>query len=1076
MTIRSVAALCTSIVLAALAACSGGGGGGEAPPPAAAITAQPSDQSVVAGATATFTVVASNATGYQWEKNSGAGFSAVAGATGASHTTAATVVGDHGTQYRVLVSGVSSSLTSSAATLSVTAAPVAPAIAVHPASQTVTAGQDASFSVTASGTALAYQWQRSTDSGVSFAALSGETNATLTRQTVALADNGHLFRVVVSNALGTLTSNAATLGVNPAPAIPAFTAQPQSQSVIAPATATFTVSVTGTPAPTLQWQVNSGAGFADIQNATGTSYTTAATSAADHGKQYRVMATNPSASITSNAATLSVAVPAAPSFTLQPAHATVSVGQNITFTAAVTGTPTPALQWQFSQDGGLTWFNFNAQTSTSLTLGNLEPVYNGWLHRAVASNSVATVNSNAARLTVLGVPRFAYVSNVNDNTVSMYTVNAATGQLRHNGYVTAPIGPQAIAVHPNGRSAYVASSGGVFSYTVNAGTGALTNVGSLYDGTSPYSVTVDPSGKFAYAANFGSANVSSYMIDAASGTLSSSGTVASGSGPLSVTVDRWSKFAYVAANDGSIGAYTIDPATGALTLAGNVSIGASLRSVTADPFGRFVYATRNTGQVWAFSINPSTGLLSAVPGSPFTTGDFAVSVSVDPTGRFAYVANFNTHNVSAFAINANTGALSAIGTYPAGTNPSFVNVDASGKFVYVTNQASNTVSSYSIHAVSGALTALPAVSARNGPSSIAMAGGAAAPTYTPKFAYAANYGSSDVSVYTINAGTGTLTSAGSAFLGAVPRAVAASPSGKFVYVTREILFETPVDNVHAFTADPTSGALASAGSPPGVGSNPASVVVEPSGRFAYVAYEAGGGIGSFGIHATTGALTFMSVAGGLTGEHPGSVAVDPAGRFVYAANNYAATIGSGTVSANAINPGTGALTAIDLNGATAGVELITGPDPTSVIVDPSGRFVYVTHANGVTAYAIDLVSGALINASSVAAGANPRSIGVEPSGRFAYVANGDSHTVSVFSIDAVSGALTAASTIGGVANQVNPWAISADPSGKFLYLANAGSHNVSVYTINAVSGVLSFVGNVAAGTGPVSITTTGTMQ
>jgi 6-phosphogluconolactonase (cycloisomerase 2 family) len=1074
MNSRNLAALCMSVIVVALAACGGGGGGGagSTPAPAAAITAQPSDQSVVAGNTATFSVTASDATAYQWEKNSGAGFTPVAGATAASHTTAAALLGDSGTQYRVLVSGAANSVTSSAATLTVTPAPIAPAIAVHPASQTVTAGQDASFAVTASGTALAYQWERDTGSG--FASLAGETNATLTRAAVALADGGNQFRVVVSNSLGTLTSNAATLSVNPAPAIPAFTLHPQSQSVIAPASATFSVAVTGTPAPTLQWQVNSGAGYADIPNATGTSYTTAATSAADHGKQYRVMATNPSANITSNAATLSVAVPAAPSFSAQPANVTVNEGQGAQFTVAVAGTPTPTLQWQFSSDGGITWANANGQTATSLNLGSLERVYSGWLYRAVASNSVTSVNSTAARLTVLGVPRFAYATNVNDNTVSMYTVNATTGQLRHNGYVTAPIAPQAIAVHPNGRSAYVASSGGVFSYAVNAGTGALTNVGIVHDGTSPYSVTVDPSGKFAYAANFGSANVSSYTIDAASGTLSSSGAVPSGAGPLSVTVDRWSRFAYVAANDGSLWAYTIHPATGALTLAGSVSIGASLRSVTVDPTGRFVYATTITGQVLAFIIDPSSGKLSPAPGSPISTGGFAISVAVDPTGTFAYVANHNLNNVSAFKLDS-TGALSPVGSYPAGTNPSFVNVDASGKFVHVTNQGSNTVSSYSIDPASGALTALRTVSARNGPSSIAMASGAAALTYTPKFTYVANYGSSDVSVYSIHAGTGALTSAGSAFVGAVPRAVAASPSGKFVYVTREILFETPVDNVHAFTADAASGALTSAGSPPGVGSNPASVVVEPSGRFAYVAYEAGGGIGSFGIHATTGALTFMSVAGGLTGEHPGSVAVDPAGRFVYAANNYAASIGSGTVSANAINPGTGALTAIDLNGATAGVELITGPDPTSVIVDPTGRFVYVTHANGVTAYVIDLASGALVNASSAAAGANPRSIGVEPSGRFAYVANGDSRTVSVFSIDAVSGALSAVSTI-GVADQLSPWAVSADPSGKFLYVANAGSHNVSVYTINAVSGVLTFVGNVAAGTGPVSITTTGTMQ
>lgn len=117
---RGLTGIFVLFVLAILSAC---GKGSTPGPAAAAITAQPTDQSVVAGTTATFTVVASNATGYQWQRSTDGGttFVAVNGATSASHTTPVTTLADNGTRYRVVVSGASNSVNSSAATLMVAA-------------------------------------------------------------------------------------------------------------------------------------------------------------------------------------------------------------------------------------------------------------------------------------------------------------------------------------------------------------------------------------------------------------------------------------------------------------------------------------------------------------------------------------------------------------------------------------------------------------------------------------------------------------------------------------------------------------------------------------------------------------------------------------------------------------------------------------------------------------------------------------------------------------------------------------------------------------------------------------------
>jgi hypothetical protein len=173
----------------------------------------------------------------------------------------------------------------------------APTITSQPVSVTVTAGQTASFSVTASGTApLAYQWQKNG------AAISGATGASYTTPATTTSDSGATFRCVVTNSAGSATSNNATLTVNAAATAPTITTQPASQTVTAGATATFTVAASGTSPFTYQWRKNGTA----ISGATSASYTTPATTTADSGSTFSVVVSNGAGSATSNNATLTV--------------------------------------------------------------------------------------------------------------------------------------------------------------------------------------------------------------------------------------------------------------------------------------------------------------------------------------------------------------------------------------------------------------------------------------------------------------------------------------------------------------------------------------------------------------------------------------------------------------------------------------------------------------------------------------------------------------------------------------------------------------------------------------------------
>src|SRR5205823_8241558 len=118
---------------------------------APSITTQPTNETVTVGQAAAFTVVATGTAplSYQWQKSG----TAISGATSASYMTAATTSADNGAQFVVVVSNSAGSATSNAATLTVSAAAMAPSITTQPSNQTVTVGQTATFKVVATGTA-----------------------------------------------------------------------------------------------------------------------------------------------------------------------------------------------------------------------------------------------------------------------------------------------------------------------------------------------------------------------------------------------------------------------------------------------------------------------------------------------------------------------------------------------------------------------------------------------------------------------------------------------------------------------------------------------------------------------------------------------------------------------------------------------------------------------------------------------------------------------------------------------------------------------------------------------------------
>jgi hypothetical protein len=602
------------------------------------ITTQPVSKTVTAGQTATFTVVASGSATltYQWQKN-GANIS---GATAASYTTPATATTDSGSTFKVAVSNSAGSVTSTAATLTVNAAAVAPTITTQPASKTVTAGQTATFTVAASGTAtLTYQWQKNG------ANISGATSQSYTTPATATTDNGAAFKVVVSNTAGSVTSAAATLTVNAAPVAPTITTQPASQTVTAGQTATFTVVASGTATMTYQWQKNS----ANISGATSASYTTPATATTDSGATFRVVVTNSVGSATSSSATLTVSAAAvAPTITTPPASQTVTAGQTATFTVVASGTATMTYQWQ--KNGA----NISGATSASYTTPATSTSDSGSTFRAVVTNAKGSATSSSATLTVTAQP----VAGLQLSATTIAFGNDAIGTSTSQALIITNSGTATLAVTQINETGSAAFSTSGFTLPLNVAAGQHTTV------TVAFLPTV------AGAASGNISIVSNAPTSPSAVTLSGTGLAATQTLSLSATA---LSFGSVNTGSSTTKSFTItntgnaNVAVSSITASGtgfSISSGGSAVTLTPTQVATVVVQFSPTA---AGAANGSVSIVSNATGSPA-----AVSLTGTGVAPVAHSATLNWNASSSTIVGYNVYRSTTSGSYGAPLNGSLV--------------------------------------------------------------------------------------------------------------------------------------------------------------------------------------------------------------------------------------------------------------------------------------------------------------------------------------------------------------------------------------------------------------------
>ena len=393
------------------------------------ITMQP--KSVTASLNAnTYFQVAADGEGtltYKWFMRANSSASATAVADGAAFSGASTPIlqvvaqaAYEGYEFMCTVSNASGSTDSNWAKLTIKEAQAPEVTGISPATQTVNVGDTVVIKVTASNVAK-YQWQYSKDNGATWSNLINEgfwngckSSDTLTF--VARKTDGMQYRCVVTNAIGTsVNSDAATVIVRQAPTILSG-----ANNVTAQSGKPATFSITASGAVKYQWQYSKdgGATWSNLTNGSfwvGNKTKTMTFTAANKydGYMFRCLAINDGGTTPSKAGKLTVILGV--EITKHPQDQAVGLGKTATFT--VSAANATSYQWERAPMSTENWQTIPGATSKTLTITNVQAVDAAYKYRVLVSNSVSSLYSTYATLSILSAPKI--MTDPSDVTVNV---------------------------------------------------------------------------------------------------------------------------------------------------------------------------------------------------------------------------------------------------------------------------------------------------------------------------------------------------------------------------------------------------------------------------------------------------------------------------------------------------------------------------------------------------------------------------------------------------------------------------------------------------------------------------------
>jgi 6-phosphogluconolactonase len=329
-------------------------------------------------------------------------------------------------------------------------------------------------------------------------------------------------------------------------------------------------------------------------------------------------------------------------------------------------------------------------------------------------------------------------------------------------------------------------SKGIYRLRLDLSTGSLVNEGIVAEVQNPSFLAIDPEGRRLYSVaeietfDGGKAGgVAAFEIDPGSGALTKINEQSSGGpGPCHLVVDRRGK-AVLVANYG----------------------GGSVAALPIGPNGRLEPASaflQHAGR----SVNPRR-----------QERPHAHSINVDPSNRYAFVADLGVDKIFIYRFNADDGSLEPndppfVATPPGG-GPRHFALHPSGKFAYANNELTSDVNAFAYDSKSGALTLLQTVSTLPPESRDDVDNSTAEVQVHPsgRFVYVSNRGHDSIAVFEVDEDSGKLdvveyTPTG----GKVPRNFGIDPTGRWLLAANQ-----DSDNVVVFRIDAERGRLTPTG-------------------------------------------------------------------------------------------------------------------------------------------------------------------------------------------------------------------------------------------------------------------------
>lgn len=320
----------------------------------------------------------------------------------------------------------------------------------------------------------------------------------------------------------------------------------------------------------------------------------------------------------------------------------------------------------------------------------------------------------------------------------------------------------------------------------------------------------------------------------------------------SVTV--YSGYVYTTLNfDNSVAHLTMDENSGVLTVNGTTSVipGSDPNGIVTDPSGKYLF-TGNfaSGNISHFLINQTTGALTA--NGNITAGTNPRNLVVTPDGKYLYLASEGTQTIRAFSINGD-GTLTFINSFSTGIGHSQIQISRNGNFIFYLSPNLTEVVSYRINYNDGNLTLVgtSASFANNGSGSIAT-------HPNGNYLYMGSFPS--ITILRFDSNSGNISFVDSVLHSMSINGSIVHPNGRFYYTVN-------INNlsISGYTIDPYNGRISLFQNLTGFsGSSLRFIIIEPSGRYAYVA-DNSGEIKHLSINQTTGELTFVGSV------NPGSV-------------------------------------------------------------------------------------------------------------------------------------------------------------------------------------------------------------